>query len=113
MWRALLSNVVDFEEHRSAQPTKMSRSDFQKLVRDFTTANKVRYTRHATQDHPERKITTTMIRNCLLKGTVVVDPVLDMHGNWKADIYRHGAGQALTVPVAIFWEQHVLVITAF
>jgi len=106
-------NPVDFEEHRSAQPAKMSRSEFQKLVREFTLADKVRYTRHATQDHPERKITTAMIRNCLLKGTVIVDPTLDMRGNWKADLYRHGAGQELTVPVAIFWERHVLVITAF
>lgn len=87
-----MSKVVDFETRRSQQPTNMSRSEFQKIVREFTAANKVRYTRHATQDHPERKITTTMIRNCLLKGTVVVDPVLDMHGHWKADVYRHGAG---------------------
>lgn len=107
-----MSNVVDIEEYKSRQPAKMSRRDFQKLVREFTTADKVRYTKHATHDHPERKITTTMIRNCLLKGTVIVDPILDMRGNWKADIYRHGAGQELTVPVAIIWEQHVLVITA-
>ena len=108
-----MPDTRDFEERRSTQPTKMSRGDFQTLVREFTVAGKVRYTRHATQDHPERKITTSMIRNCLLKGTVIVDPFLDMRGNWKADIYRHGAGQELTVPVAIFWERHVLVITAF
>lgn len=107
-----MSNVVDLDEP-AEQPKKMSRAAFQTLVRDFAKADKVRYTRHAVRDHPERKITTTMIRNCLLKGTVIVDPIIDMHGNWKAEVYRHGAGQELTVPVAILWRQHVLVITAF
>ncbi|MBZ7924407.1 DUF4258 domain-containing protein [Ensifer adhaerens] len=107
-----MSNVVDFGARESEQPKKMSRGEFQKLVRDFTINGKVQYTRHAKQDHPERKITTTMIRNCLLKGTVIIDPIIDIKGNWKADVHRHGAGQELTVPVAIIWEKHVLVISA-
>lgn len=107
-----MSRVVDLGEG-GEQPKLMSRSEFQTLVRAFASAGKVRFTRHALRDHPERMITTTMIRNCLLKGTVVIDPVIDMHGNWKAEVYRHGAGQELTVPVAVIWAQHVLVITAF
>lgn len=94
------------------QPAKMGRSEFQRIVRSYSAAGRIIYTRHTKNDHPERQITTTMIAACLAKGVVSSDPVVDAHGNWKADIERRGAGQELLVAAAIKWGNGVIIVTA-
>lgn len=74
---------------------------------------RVKISRHLGRDHPERAISPAQIENCLLKGTVQVDPYLNAFGNWQSELFRHMAGQALTVVAAIEWAEQVVVITAY
>lgn len=94
------------------QPDKLSRHEFQAIVRACAAAGKVGFSRHARLGHPERYITPTMVMRCLEKGTVDCDPYLQ-YGDWKAEIFRHGAGEALTVVVALEWARRALIVTAF
>lgn len=106
---AFMSSVIAFE---GRQPEKLSRYEFQAIVRACAASGKIGFSRHARLGHPERHITPSMVMRCLLKGTVEGDPYLQF-GDWKAEIYRHGAGEALTVVVALQWEKRALVVTAF
>lgn len=68
---------------------------------------------HLKRDRPERKISHAAIAKCLELGTVQVDPYVNIYGNWQSEMYRHGAGEALTVIAAIEWERRVIVVTAY
>lgn len=94
------------------QPGKLSRVYFKNEVLKLLAAGSVRLTRHARFDHPERHISPAMINRCLEKGSVQTDPVLNMHGNWQAEILRHMAGEQLRVVAALEWEERIIVITA-
>jgi hypothetical protein len=95
-----------------AQPTKLSRADATKIVRELAAnSSNVGLTRHCSVRMQEREITLRQVLNCLLKGTISDGPAIDIHGNWKMDIYR--AADDLTCAVAIEWRSQLIVITVF
>lgn len=94
-------------------PTRMSRTTFQAEVRSLVAKGAIFVTYHLARDHPERKISQAQIEKCLEMGTVQNDPFLNAYGNWQSEIFRHMAGEELTVVAAIEWEIQVVVITAY
>lgn len=105
-----MSNIVPF---RKPEPSRLSRQEFKAIVIDMVAKGNVRVAAHLYRDHPERGITQAMIERCLEKGTVQTDPYRNQFGNFQADVFRHMAGEKLTVIVAIEWETQVIVVTAF
>jgi hypothetical protein len=105
-----MSNIVPF---RKPEPAKLSRHEFKEIVIDMVAKGHVRVSTHLYRDHPERGITQAMIERCLERGTVQTDPYRNKFGNFQADVFRHMAGEQLTVVVAIEWEMQVVVVTAF
>lgn len=103
--------MIVFGNEKTA-PKRLDRAGFQAIVRLHAAEGRVALTRHVREDHPERGITPAMIQRCLLKGTVQGDPYLSQ-GNWTGEIFRHAAGEALTVAVAIDWGRRLIVITAY
>lgn len=105
-----MSNIVPFKR---PEPLRLSRQEFREIVIDMVAKGKLRVSAHLYRDHPERGITQAMIERCLEKGTVQSDPHRNQFGNFKAEIFRHMAGEQLTVVVAIEWEIQAIVVTAF
>jgi hypothetical protein len=105
--------VADVLPFRKPQPARLSRPEFKKLVAEMAASGKVKVSAHLYRDHPERSISQAQIEKCLEMGTVQTDPYLNAYGNFQAEVFRHMAGQELTVVAAIEWEQQVIVITAF
>lgn len=97
----------------SGQPKKLSRQQFKEQILKFVEGGCVKVSVHLSRDHPERRISQAQIEMCLIKGTVQTDPYQNQFGNWQSEIFRHMAGQEMTVVAAIEWEQQVIVITAF
>jgi hypothetical protein len=95
------------------QPRRLSRDQFKSEVQKLLQIGDPRIQRHLNRDHPDRRISPADIKRCLEKGTVQSDPVLNIYGNWQAEMFRHAAGERLTVVTAIEWEQRVIVITAY
>ncbi|MCA3656540.1 MAG: DUF4258 domain-containing protein [Methylobacterium sp.] len=105
-----MSNVLPF---RKPEPSRMSRQEFKAIVMDMVAKGNIRVATHLYRDHPERGITQAMIERCLEKGTVQQDPYKNKFGNFQAEVFRHMAGEQMTVVAAIEWECQVIVITAF
>lgn len=97
----------------SGQPKKLSRQQFKEQILALVEAGCVKIHVHLGRDHPERKISPAQIEMCLIKGTVQTDPYMNQHGNWQSEIFRHMAGQEMTVVAAIEWQQQVIVVTAY
>jgi hypothetical protein len=105
-----MSNIVPF---RKPEPAKLSRQEFKEIVIDMVAKGHIRVSTHLYRDHPERGITQAMIERCLERGTVQTDPYRNKFGNFQADVFRHMAGEQLTVVVAIEWEMQAIIVTAF
>jgi hypothetical protein len=97
----------------AGRPRRLSRDQFKDEVVQMVKDGRFSVASHLKRDHPERKISHAAIAKCLELGTVQCDPYLNIRGNWQADMYRHGAGEALTVAAAIEWKKRVIVITAY
>lgn len=93
-------------------PRRLDRAGFQAIVRLYAAEGRVALTRHVREHHPERGITPAIIQRCLLKRTVQGNPYMSQ-GNWTGEIFRHAAGEALTVAVAIDWGRRLIVLTAY
>ncbi|HEY8130298.1 MAG TPA: DUF4258 domain-containing protein, partial [Thermoanaerobaculia bacterium] len=50
-----------------------------------------------------RHISRRQVELCLQKGTINEGPIMNAHGNWQVNLYRHAAGEELTCTVAIEW----------
>lgn len=105
-----MAKIIDLA---STQPRKLSRQQFKDRVVALVENGCVKVSIHLSRDHPERRISQAQIEKCLIKGTVQSDPFINAYGNWQGEIYRHMAGQELTVVAALEWEQQVIVVTAF
>ena len=103
----------DVTPFRRPQPDSLSRPEFRKIVLEMVAAGKLKVQTHLYKDHPERSITQAQIEMCLEKGTVQSDPYLNKFGNFQSEVFRHMAGQQLTVVAVIEWETQVVVITAY
>jgi hypothetical protein len=103
-----MSNIVPF---RKPEPAKLARQEFKEIVIDMVAKGHIRVSTHLYRDHPERGITQAMIERCLERGTVQTDPYRNRFGNFQADVFRHMAGEQLTVVVE--WEMQAIVVTAF
>lgn len=103
----------DIVPMRRQCPHRLSAAEFQKEVRRFVQSDAVVVLRHLRRDHPERRVSLTQIYKCLEMGTVQEGPFLNSHGNWQSTLFRHMAGEPLTVVAAIEWDKNVLVITAY
>lgn len=95
------------------QPDRLSRPEFRAEVIRLVGLGKVWVHRHLNRDHPERTISQAQIEKCLELGTVQCDPYINSHGNWQAEIFRHMAGQQLTVVAALEWKERIVVVTAY
>lgn len=98
---------------KDRQPAKLSRKEFKDRLIELVESGCVKVTRHLNRDHPDRRISQAQIEMCLLKGTVQTNPFVNQHGNWQSEVFRHMAGQELTVVAAIEWAEQVIVITAY
>lgn len=105
-----MSNILPFKK---PEPHRLSRQEFKAIVVDMLEKGNIRVVAHLYRDHPERGITQAMIERCLEKGTVETDPFRNQFGNFQAEVFRHMAGEQLTVVAAIEWEKQIVVITAF
>jgi hypothetical protein len=105
--------MTDIVSMNSRPPKKMSRQEFKQCIVKLVEAGALKISLHLNRDHPERRISPSQIEMCLLKGTVQDDPYLNKYGNWQGEVYRHMAGQELTVVAALEWEQQVIVVTAY
>lgn len=105
--------MADILPFKKPQPERLSRPEFKRIVVEMVANGKIKVTAHLYRDHPERAISQAQIEKCLEAGTVQTDPFLNAFGNFQAEVFRHLAGQELTVVAAIEWEQQVVVITAF
>jgi hypothetical protein len=102
--------IVSFQK---PQPSRLSRVEFKAIVARMVEAGSFAVARHLKRDHPERRISHAQIAACLTKGTVQTDPFVNSHGNFQAEVFRHIAGEPLTVVAAIEWEKQVIVVTAY
>jgi hypothetical protein len=105
--------TADIIPLRTPCPKRLSRPQFKAHVLALVKKGAVKVHVHLKRDHPERPISQVQIEKCLEMGTVQTDPVFNRFGNWQAEIFRHLAGQELTVVAALEWEEQVIVITAF
>lgn len=105
-----MAEVIDLS---AVQPKRLSRDAFKRRIVALVEAERFKIIQHLYRDHPERRISPSQIERCLLKGTVQCDPYVNQYGNWQAELFRHMAGQQLTVVAAIEWEHQVIVITAY
>ena len=105
-----MSNVVEL---KAPQPRRLSRQQFLEKARAMVDRGEIMVSRHLARDHPERAISQAMIERCIQRGTCQCDPYINGYGNWQSEIFRHLAGQELTVVAAIEWETQVIVITAY
>jgi hypothetical protein len=95
------------------QPERLTRADAQRLVRALAadSAN-VELTKHCREESmPDDGITMRQVLDCLRMGIITEGPAIDIHGNWKMDIYRRVDN--LLCAVAIEWRTHLIVITAY
>jgi len=95
------------------QPERLTRADAQRLVRELATdSSNVGLTKHCREESmPDRGITLRQVLDCLRMGVITEGPALDVHGNWKMDIYRRTDN--LLCAVAIEWKTRVIVITTY
>ena len=91
----------------------MDKREYERQVRSLVNAGRLKFSQHVLRDHPERDITPLEVRECILRGTLQSMPVLTIKGDWKAEFFRHAAGQGLTVVVALQVETRVVVVTAY
>jgi hypothetical protein len=68
---------------------------------------------HCRRRMIRRHVTRRQIELCLQKGTISEGPIMNAHGNWQVNLYRHAAGEELTCTVAIEWAARLLVVTVF
>lgn len=97
----------------TGRPRRLSRDQFKQEIVQLVKSGRFAVTSHLKRDHPERRISHSAIAKCLEFGTVQSNPFVNIHGNWQSEVYRHGAGETLTVIAAIEWEKRVIVITAY
>ncbi|WP_349367463.1 DUF4258 domain-containing protein [Salinarimonas sp.] len=101
------------EKAPGGAPVRVTRSAFKARVSALLADGRVKVSLHLRRDHPERQISLAQIERCLRLGTVQTDPYLNRFGNWQAEIYRHLAGEGLTVVAALEWERQIIVVTAY
>lgn len=107
------TRMADIIPIKAIPPKKLSRPQFKAEVVRLVGLGAFKVHVHLKRDHPERAISHAQIEKCLQLGTVQCDPYLNAHGNWQAEIFRHMAGQELTLATVIEWECQVIVITAY
>ncbi|MBO9424731.1 DUF4258 domain-containing protein [Labrenzia sp. R4_1] len=105
-----MTNVVSLE---LPDPERLSRSQAQAHIRDLVAQGSVSWSTHATDRALERGITTEQVLTCLKKGTVVTDPYKNHRGDFRTEVYRHAAGEEITVAVAINIKKRIVVITTY
>jgi len=72
---------------------------------------KVIFTHHALKRMTERRITRTMVLQCLRSGAVDEPVALDAYGNWKMTVWARIAGRDIRAAVAIDLQSRAIVIT--
>jgi hypothetical protein len=60
-----------------------------------------------------RNVTRRQIELCVQRGTITEGPFANGHGHWQMNLFRHAAGEELTVMVANEWATRILVINTF
>ncbi|MDP7221965.1 MAG: DUF4258 domain-containing protein [Alphaproteobacteria bacterium] len=70
-------------------------------------------TDHARERMQERKITFRHIITCLRKGRVIEGPYQEPRGSWRCTMIRAVSGVEINIPVAVNFEDEVIVITVF
>ena len=80
------------------QPDHLSAALALKIVRlisaDTDNIVVIPYGRRRAQ---QRNITRRQMELCVQRGTIVEGPFLNQHGNWQMNLYRHAAGEEITV----------------
>jgi hypothetical protein len=98
----------------SEQPGNLSKADALKVVR-LLAANteNIVLIPYGRRKAASRRIGRRQIELCVQKGTPTEGPILNQHGHWQMNLYRHAAGEEITCVVAIDWVTRILVINAF
>jgi Domain of unknown function (DUF4258) len=68
---------------------------------------------HCQKRMVRRHVSRRQVELCLQKGTITEGPLMNTHGNWQVNVFRHAAGEELTCTVAIEWAARLLVVTVF
>jgi hypothetical protein len=96
------------------QPDYLSAADAVRIVHALATStDNIVVIPYGAKKARMRKVNRRQIELCVQKGTLTEGPFVNQHGHWQMNLYRHAAGEGLTVVVAIEWVKRVLVINAF
>lgn len=96
------------------QPDCLLAADAVRIVRALATnTDNIVVIPYGAKKSRMRKVNRRQIELCVQKGTITEGPFVNQHGHWQMNLYRHAAGEGLTVVVAIEWVKRVLVINAF
>lgn len=91
---------------------RMTDTSALKLLREIAQdSGQVIITKHATKRMIERRITRTMVMQCLQSGVIDEPVALDPHGNWKLTVWTRVAGKEIRAAVAIDLPSRAVVIT--
>jgi hypothetical protein len=93
-------------------PKRMTDASALRLLREIAEdSGQVIFTRHAVKRMTERRITRTMVVQCLRSGAIDEPVALDLHGNWKLTVWSRVAGRDVRAAVAIDLPSRAIVIT--
>jgi len=86
----------------TVQPIRLTDAGFLKKLRAIAKdSQRVVLTKHARQRMRERRINLRQIMECLRKGFIHEPAHVTIHGDWKATLEHHCAGDVVRVAVAI------------
>jgi len=90
----------------TVQPIWLSDAGFLRKLRAIVVdSDRVILTNHAKQRMRQRRIGLRQVLECLRKGRIHEPAHLTVHGDWKATLEHHVAGDVVKVAVAIERQQ--------
>lgn len=93
---------------------RMTSVSAQRLIRELAAdSDNVVLVNHAKKRRGQRRFTPKQIMDCLQRGTVSEGPYQQPAGEWRCNVFRHAAGEEMTVVVEFDLPQRLLVVTVF
>jgi len=91
-----------------------SRVEIKKIISTLVAEGRVKFHKHWYARKQFRKLTDIQAINCLKKGRVDEDPVMDLsHKGWKTALVDNTAGKRLRIVVCVQWTENALIITGY